>query len=195
MYRIPIYTLSIDTMKEEYGVSVMSFVKDPAVGKNFITLCEESTIMKLSVNEEKRVVTGVALRADYPIYRQTQQGKEFYFTISPDEMQNIVQKFMQEKRGDSVNIEHGSETHVNGVFLIESFLLSEHHKLAYPEFKDVENGSWMVSYKVNNPHVWDAVKNGSLKGFSVEITGDLHEQTRQELSRNRKLFELLILLD
>lgn len=187
---IPVYSLTIDALQEEYGVSVMSFVKDPAVGKTFIALSKESEVIKLSINEEKRIVTGVALRANYPIYRRTQEGREYYFTISSDEMQSIVQKFMQEKRGDAVNIEHRPDASVEDVFLIESFLLSDQHKLAYPEFSDVENGSWMVSYKVNNSKVWESVKDGSLQGFSVELLGDLSEENEGSIDLLSALYLL-----
>lgn len=192
--QIPVYSLTIDEMKEDYGVSVISFVESPAIEKTFLALSKQKEL-KLSVNTEKRIVTGVALRADFPIYRKS-NGKEFYFTVSQDEMEKIMQKFMLEKRGDAVNIEHEKNASVNNVFLIESFLLTDHHKLAYPEFSDVESGSWMVSYKVNNDKVWEAVKDGKLKGFSVELVGDLDEsKAHNNLSYKKKLFELLTIID
>ena len=35
-------------------------------------------------------------------------------------------------------------------------------------FEDAQDGSWFISAKVNNDKVWDLVKGGQLKGFSVE---------------------------
>lgn len=173
---IPVFQLTIDELSNEFGVSVMSFVDEPAVEKKFIALSNQKKEIKLSVDEEKHIVTGVALRANFPIYRRNEDGTEFYFTISEHEMVKIMQKFMKEKRLDSVNIMHDSNKMVNGVYLVESFLFNEHHKKIFPEFSDVEHGSWMVSYKVENDKVWKLIKDGTLGGFSVELTGYLESK-------------------
>lgn len=189
---IPIYSLTIDELSEEFGVSVMSLVEEPAMMKQFIALARQH--VRLSVNNEQRIVTGVALRADFPVYRTSPEGKEYYFTVSRSEMQKIAQKFMREKRGDAVNIEHNQKDTVEGVYLIESFLLSEKHKLAYPEFTDIEDGSWMVSYKVENDSVWKSIKEGLLTGFSVELLGNLTESTA-ELSRTQEILNLITIIE
>lgn len=191
---IPVYSLTIDELSQEFGVSVMSLVEDPAMMKQFIALSKQHVIQRLSVNNEKRIVTGVALRADFPVYRTSPEGKEYYFTVSQDEMQKITQKFMREKRGDAVNIEHNDKDTVENIYLIESFLLSEKHKLAYPEFEDIEEGSWMVSYKVENDLVWKAIKDGLLTGFSVELIGNL-ESKQQNLSKAQEILNLITIID
>jgi hypothetical protein len=33
---------------------------------------------------------------------------------------------------------------------------------------DYPKGTWMISMKVNNDDTWDKVKDGKLKGFSVQ---------------------------
>ncbi len=35
-------------------------------------------------------------------------------------------------------------------------------------FEDMADGSWFISAKVNNEEVWQKVKAGEIKGFSVE---------------------------
>jgi hypothetical protein len=35
-------------------------------------------------------------------------------------------------------------------------------------FDDVPDGSWFGSFKVNNDEVWQMIKDGKVKGFSVE---------------------------
>lgn len=176
---IPVYELTIDMLNDELGVSVISLVESPAVEKEFIALSSQKQI-KLSINEDKRIVTGVALRADFPIYRKDPKtGKEYFFTISPDQIKLIMQKFMLEKRIDLVNVEHDSDTSLDDVFLWESYQLTDKHKVGYPEFKDIEPGSWMVSYQVNNDRAWEAVKEGKLKGFSAELMGTLNESQQE----------------
>lgn len=186
---IPVYELTIDMLDENFGVSVMSLVESPAVQKEFVALSSEKQI-KLSIDEDKRIVTGVALRADFPIYRKDPKtGKEYFFTISPQQIKLIMQKFMREKRVDLVNVEHDSETVLDDVFLWESYQLTDKHKVGYPEFEDIETGSWMVSYQINNDNAWKAVKEGKLKGFSAELLGYMNES-----KENQNLSEEVIAL-
>ena len=35
-------------------------------------------------------------------------------------------------------------------------------------FEDVPDGSWFGSFKVDNEEVWQMIKDGKVKGFSVE---------------------------
>lgn len=182
---IPVYKFSIDDLDEDLGVSTISFVDDPAVEKNFIALSKgklkrRNKPVKLSLNEDKRIVTGVALRADFPIYRRDDDGQEYFLMVSRDEMLRMMIKFMREKRTDSVNLMHDDQLFVDDVFLIESFIFTEKHRSIYPEFSDVEPGSWMVSYKVDNDNVWRLIKNGTLKGFSVEMFGFMLNRESQD---------------
>ncbi len=157
---LPIFNLIIDEFNQEDGVSVMSIVESPAVEKDFIKLSK--TFQKLSFNEEKKIVTGVALRANYPILREG-----FYIKFDRDTISKVAIKFLKENKGSSVNINHNEDT--DNIFLIESYILDENHTNKL--FSDIELGSWIVSYKVDNEEIWNKIKLGELNGFSVEITG------------------------
>lgn len=198
---VPNYALSINPIDWEDGVSVMSFVKKPAVDKDFIALSEEGKKkhFKMSFDEDKRVVTGVALRANYPIYRKEKQEdgtfKHFTFTISPEEIEKVVTKFMREGKGWCINIEHDDQMWPDSCWLWESYILSEDVINTNPAFADVEVGSWMVSYKIDNPDVWELVKSGVLRGFSVEIEGTLTE-TNPEIPQNlQEIISLITLIE
>lgn len=172
---LPIYTWDIDPDAEDEGVSTMSIVDDPAVEKAFIKFSKNPVKkvkgFKYSLNEEKRVVTGVAIRANYPIYRNDNEFGEYFCVFEPQVIEKIVYKFMKDKNNASVNINHTDGT--NGIYLIESFLMRDTLRLNLPEFEDVENGSWMTSYKVDNPEIWKKIKAGNLNGYSIEISGSL----------------------
>lgn len=178
---LPIYDFTLDSEDYELGVKMMSFVDDPAIEKNFMFFSKQKQAIKLSVNEEKRIVTGVALRANYPIYRRD-GAHEYYMCFSPEQISKIVEKFMEEKLTDKVNIMHDSKKVVSGVYLVESFLLNEINRKQFNEFDDVANGSWVVSYKVKNNKVWKKIKCGELKGFSVEIYGNADLRMGSDLS-------------
>jgi hypothetical protein len=49
-------------------------------------------------------------------------------------------------------------------------------------------GTWMLSMKVNNPDIWNKVKAGEIKGFSIE--GYFADKV-QMTSNNEKIIEQL----
>jgi hypothetical protein len=116
-------------------------------------------------DEEKRIVSGAAMVADYPIYRKDDDGREYYVVFDSDAIRKIAYKFMREGKTNATNLDH--TTDVEGVFMFESFLIDE-MKPTPKGFDKLPNGSWFVSYKVDNDEVWAQVKDGTFKGFSVE---------------------------
>lgn len=169
---LPIYKISVDSIDD--GVFKMSIVDDPAVDVNFLKFNKQKPIYVF--NEEKRIITGVALRANYPIYRSI-NGESFYLIFTPEEIEKMAYRFMKNQLLNNVNINHSTD--VNGIYLIESFILKAEHNME--AFNDIEKGSWMVSYKVENDKVWNDIKGGKLKGFSVELTGDIGRTSKREL--------------
>lgn len=180
---LPVYRWNINDDEEIEGVSVMSIVDDPAVERSFQKYSRQRKV-KYSLNHEKRIITGVALRAGFPIYRNDEQG-EYYTIFDAPTIERLVHKFMRELRNGKVSINH--EYRSNGAYLFESFILRQEHKKVFPEFEDIEVGSWIVSYKVEDDDVWDSIKRGELNGFSVEIFGQLVEYKKH---KTKELIEL-----
>ena len=68
MKNIPIYRVVLSDDAD--GITKMSFVKFPAVDINWIALSKEDENQTLMLfDNDKHIVTSVALRANYPIYR------------------------------------------------------------------------------------------------------------------------------
>jgi len=53
---------------------------------------------------------------------------------------------------------------------------------------NLEKGTWMLSMKVNNPDIWDKVKSGEIKGFSIE--GYFADKVQMS-SNNEKIIQQL----
>lgn len=167
---LPIYKIELG---ENEGITKMSLVRMPAVESNFIALSKQE--MKFSVDEEEHNVFGVALRANFPIYRVSDYG-EYYVLFDEDVIKKLYQKFMISYR-DKVNLEHSDD--VDGVYLIQSFIKDDY--LQPKGFEDIENGSWFVMYHIDNDEVWQKVKEGDFRGFSVECTVDLSDEPMDEM--------------
>ena len=60
--------LFIDEENVEDGISAISFVEHPAIEENWVALSQHKVEFK-SIDDEKRIVVGLALVPDKEIYR------------------------------------------------------------------------------------------------------------------------------
>lgn len=167
--------INLDIVDEMNGVEIISLVDFPAVERNFIKFSKEEDV-KLSINEEKKIVTGVALIPDQPIYRKNEAGQGYYITFSKDAIERICQKFFADGNSANVNLEH--QVMVGDCAYFESYLINNDRGICPVEFSDLPNGTWIVSCKINNDAVWELIKNGTLRGFSIE--GNLNSVEYEE---------------
>lgn len=168
----PLLRLAING--EEDGVNIISLVEFPAVERNFIQLSKE---VKLSLNEEKKELLGVALIPDMPIYRRDKQG-EYYITFSAESIRKIAIDFYRKLNVNMADVEHNHNIQ-NGITYFQSMIIDKDNGICPAAFKDLPNGTWIVGCKVENDKVWEAVKSGEVKGFSID--GCFHaEEEKQE---------------
>jgi hypothetical protein len=126
--------------------------------------------MQFSIQDaDRRIISGALMLADTPIYRNDEQMGEYYLTFSADEIYKGVQKFFRNNRQSALNIEHNQDTYQQGVTMFESFIVDRKRGIMPMKgYEDVPDGSWFGSFKVDNEKVWNAVKEGTFKGFSIE---------------------------
>lgn len=167
MKQIPTYNINIDLLDEETGCYTVSLVEFPAVEVDFLKF-EKETPIELKFNDDKHIITGVALRADYPIYRNSPERGEYYVVFTKEIIRDIVEKYSKHGFNNLVNIEHNENNYVNNVIMIESYIIDRERGVNPIAFEKVEDGSWITSFKVNDLNVWNKIKNGEVKGFSVE---------------------------
>lgn len=159
---------------EEDGVKIISLVEFPAVERNFIQLSKE---VKLSLNEEKKELLGVALIPDMPIYRRDKEG-EYYIVFSAESIRKIAIDFYKKLNVNMADVEHNHNIE-NGITYFQSMIIDKEQGICPKAFKDLPNGTWIVGCKIDNTDVWNAVKNGTVKGFSID--GRFHaEEEKQE---------------
>jgi hypothetical protein len=117
-------------------------------------------------DEEQHIVSGPLMIADLPIYRRDEEG-EYYVMFTAEQIKKIVQRFFKKGYQAKVNIEHGKPA--EGVYMFESYIIDKERGVNPPiGFEDVADGSWFGSFKVENEKLWNQVKAGTFKGFSVE---------------------------
>lgn len=119
-------------------------------------------------DEEERIISGPLMLADTPIYRNDQNG-EYYVIFTKDTIKQIAQKFFKKGYQKNVNLMHDSGQTVSGLTMFESWISDEKRGImGMKGFENVPDGSWFGSFKVDNDEVWQLIKDGKVKGFSVE---------------------------
>ncbi len=155
---------------EQCGMIRVSLVDDPAVSSLFQAFDADRKPMLYSVqNEEKRLVRGCVMRADFPILRYGRDG-EFYMVFRADTIREMAEKYLMEGRQNLVNLMHQGED-VMGVQLVQWFIKGE--GVQVDGFDDCADGSLFAEFHVTNDDVWEQVKAGTFKGFSLEGYFDL----------------------
>ena len=159
---------------ESEGVYAISLVEDPAMEGLFIALSKQKIELK-TVDEEQRILMGLVLEPDKPIYRN-QGGEEFNIVFNSQTIKDLSYNFF--KSGFQLNstIEHEGKN-LNGVSFVESWIIedpkidkSANFGLSYPK------GSWIATMKVDNNEVWENyIKTGKVQGFSVDAFVSLKE--------------------
>ena len=181
---LPIYKIKIDMDDETTGLSAVSLVDYPAVERDFLLFDKQEMLFK--ADDEKQIISGIALLADTPIYRRNQHG-EFYVVFEKDTIRQLVEKYSKQGLFNSVNLMHQSDAFVDSVYLIESLIIDKQRGICPTEFSDCPDGSWYVSYYVDNKALWDEIKKGEwFNGFSVEISAHLE----MNKNINKKEFDM-----
>lgn len=119
--------------------------------------------------EEKRMIIGPLMVPNKLIDRVDENGMPYYVYFTPETIKKIAYKFMKDGHLKNFNIEHISEDKVDGVSVVESWLV-EHPNIDKTSLygKKYEKGSWVAMMKVENDEMWERIKNGEFSGFSVE---------------------------
>ena len=165
-------------------VFAISLVDEPAVDSNFIALSKQKPMEFKIQNEERRMLYGVALRADYPIYRRY-GDEEFYLTFGKDAIRRLMTKFMKNFGQRSWTKDHMD--FAEGITVVESWIVEdvENDKAKALGIENFSEGSWCIGAKVDDDEIWQSIKDGRWKGFSVEAWVDM-EEIEKEI-KNQKI--------
>ena len=192
MAKVEIIELLIDETKEEMGINAVSVVESPAIEENFVALQKHEVELK-EVDTEKRILMGAALIPNKQIYRKN-KDKEFYIYFSEDTVRKASELFLMRSNQNNATYEHERKM-LEGMSVVESWIIEDEKtdKSRLYNF-NLPKGTWMISMKVNNDEVWQKVKDGEVKGFSIEgYFVDKYDMSKNinEMDTIEKLKELI----
>jgi len=145
------------------GITAISLVEFPAIEETWVHLSEHRL---QAVNEERMMLYGAALIPDKHILRIDEEGNDYYITFDKETIQKCAHLYLKKNLQHSATLEH--QFAVTGCTLVESWIVeSEVDKSTHLGFS-LPVGTWMLGMKVDDADIWNDVKSGAVKGFSIE---------------------------
>lgn len=167
----------------------VSLVEDPAIESNFIALSKERIPIKLE--DEKRLLVGAALVPNKPIYRNV-NGKEFYISFDEATIEKLAQDFLANDYQHNITVEH--QENVDDIVVVESWIKTSENDKSVGYGLNEPIGTWFIGMKVNNDEIWQRIKDGYYKGFSIEAIVGLDEfinNNNLQLSMDKEFIDKL----
>lgn len=172
---------------EDLGLSAVSFVDMPAICQDFVYFSNnqrvEPTQIKqgsiLMANAEKREVVSPLLIPNQLILRMDEFGNKYYVRWSKETIQKVAQYYVANQFLNNFTIDHSWFENQNGNYT-DSFI-KDVYCLKFWIIEDEKNdeinkkygyhlpqGTLCIHLKVHNRKLWQRIKNGELKGLSIE---------------------------
>jgi hypothetical protein len=191
----------IDDNDVTSGVYAISLVDLPAIEENFLLLQNDKKSNKYTLatvikdTDEQHIITGPALIPDKEIYRYNEvTGEKFNIVFNKKTIQRCAELFFKRKQNDQVTLDH--EEAVEGITFFESWLISDNSKdkstaLGY----SLPEGTWMLSAKVEDEKIWNSLKDGKYRGFSIEayFVNKFSKNVKTENELIQELHDMLLM--
>jgi hypothetical protein len=167
---IPIYKITIEpeySDGEELGIEQIAFTSTPAIITKGLAFDEHKKLF-FSDDLKYRVVAPAMIPME--IYRNDEDGDEYYVQFSVETIENIHSKFMKDLSNRNVfNLEHDTDKTVPA-YVLEAWIVEDPKKdKAYSSYGiEVPKGTLMVTAQVTDKEYYNELVKNEQIGFSIE---------------------------
>jgi len=167
---IPIYKITIEpeySDGEELGIEQIAFTSTPAIITKGLAFDEHKKLF-FSDDLKYRVVAPAMIPME--IYRNDEDGDEYYVQFSVETIENIHSKFMKDLSNRNVfNLEHDTDKTVPA-YVLEAWIVEDPKKdKAYSSYGiEVPKGTLMVTAQVTDKDYYNELVKNEQIGFSIE---------------------------
>jgi hypothetical protein len=152
--------------EDNMGVYAVSLVSEPAIMVDFVALSKAHLLLAQVEDGEKRMLYGPALIPNQPIVRYDGNNEKYFITYSKETIEQTAQNFLKRNLHHNHTIQHAMPVH--NLTVVESWVTMGAHDKSMNLGFELPEGTWMIGVKVDDDNTWEAVKNGEVKGFSIE---------------------------
>jgi len=163
-----IVELVIEDSNQELAIDAISLVSAPAIEQDFVYFGKEKHNLTFAkVDEEKRMLVSPALIPNKQIFRyDPNTDSEYYVYFSKDTVRQAAELYLKHNNHHKATYEH--QDRVSGVLTTESWIKEGDQDKSKMYGYDLPNGTWFVKMRIDNDDLWQKIKDGELKGLSIE---------------------------
>ena len=160
--------LVIDEENEALAIDAISLVTSPAIEVDFVYFNNSKNNLTFAkVDEEKRELISAALIPNKQIYRyDANTDSDYYVYFSKDTVKKAAYSYLKHNNHHKATYQH--EQRVSGVLTVESWIKEGDQDKSKLYGFDLANGTWFVKMKIENDDLWQKIREGELKGLSIE---------------------------
>lgn len=175
---------------EKAVLEYVSIVDHPAIERDFIYFSKKDGLKFKVDNEEKRIVVGPAMIPYMNIPRMDEFTGEVYAVyFTPETISKAAELFLKMDRASSQNTNHERNA-TKDVYMMESWIKEfKSDKSSEYGFSDLPVGTWFVKMKILDDKIWEQIKKGEFKGFSIEGNFLFGEEHYESLEFSRDAFK------
>ena len=163
-----IVELIISDDNQELAIDAISLVTSPAIESEFVFFGKEKNNLTFAkVDEEKRMLVSPALIPNKQIFRHNPNTQEDYYVyFSKETVRKASELYLKHNNHHKATYQH--QDRVSGVLTVESWIKEGDSDKSKLYGYDLPNGTWFVKMKIENDELWSKIKDGELKGLSIE---------------------------
>jgi len=163
-----IVELIIADDSQELAIDAISLVTSPAIEQDFVFFGKEKNNLTFAkVDEEKRMLVSPALIPNKNIFRHNPNTQEDYYVyFSKETVRKASELYLRHNNHHKATYQH--QDRVSGVLTVESWIKEGDMDKSKLYGYDLPNGTWFVKMKIENDDLWSKIKDGELKGLSIE---------------------------
>ena len=182
MKETKIVELVIADDSQELAIDAISLVSSPAIEQDFVFFGKEKNNLTFAkVDEEKRMLVSPALIPNKQIFRyDPNTDSDYYVYFSPETVRKASELYLKHNNHHKATHEHSER--VSGVLTVESWIKEGDSDKSKMYGFDLPNGTWFVKMKIENDDLWKKIKDGELKGLSIEgyFTNKFEQMQKKE---------------
>lgn len=191
MNELPLFNITLDDFVE--GMYKISLVDKPAIEENFLYFSEQEAPVLEFANEEKKEVVGPIMIPNKPILRHSPEKGYYNVQFTEEVIQEIMYKYSKDGLWNSFGIHHSYDT--NDVTMLEVWMKESDNDKSKDYGYDLPNGTVFVKTKIESDELFNAIKDGEVNGFSIEIEANIeltkHEEEMNEFSFGMELGKMI----
>ena len=173
---LPLYDITLEDF--EQGMYKISLVDKPAIEENFIYFSKQS--IEMFANDEKREVVGPIMIPNKQILRQSAENGFYYVRFTEETIREIMYNYSKKGLFNEFGIQHENDT--TDVVMLEIWMKESDNDKSKDYGFELPNGTVFVKAKIESDELFNAIKDGEINGFSIEIAANITPTNKEEMT-------------